>query len=152
MSIRPATFYPFGGKTPKPRRKGQGSYNQTSGIASRWVEPKFGQAVGQRSGRPKLMVADGLVTGRTPGLTDYTDSEQGALQRIDSYVAIKESQDRLAVAPPLPNDRPSMSESQRRSELKTLQLMFMQESMRGNDERMRKILKTASKIKGVPFK
>ena len=151
MSTRPATFYPFGARIPESRRKTQGSYNQTSGIASRWVEPKFGQAVGL-SGRPRLMVADGLVTGRTPGSTEYTESEHGALQRIDSYVAIKESQDRLAVAPPLPSDRVSMPESQRRSELKTLQLLFMQESMKGNDERMRKIVKTAAKINGVPYK
>lgn len=148
MSVRPSTFYPFGGR----RAGSQASYNQTSGIASRWIEPNFAQPISKRSGRPQPMVTDGLVLGTTPGKTDYTTSEVGALQRIDSYVTIKEAQDRLSVAARLPDVPPSMSEVQRNSELRTLQLMFMEQSMKGDDKKMRQILKTAAKIKGVPFK
>jgi len=119
-----------------PHNPNVGSFNQTSGIASRWIEPQFGQPISKTTNRP--VKTGGEIIGYTPYAPQNT-SEIGALGRIDSAVTVKEANDRLSIAPKLPDQNVTVSQAVKNRMLVDLQTKYMI-AARDNDVKEMKIL------------
>ena len=126
-----------------PHNPNVGSSNQTSGIASRWIDPLFGQPISQRTNRP--VKTGGDIIGFTPSSAQNT-SEIGALQRIDSAIVIKEANDRLALAPKLPNQNVTVDQATKNRMLNQLQIDYMAASRENDVKKMSKILEMGQRI------
>jgi len=131
-------YFSYGGITKQPER---GSAGQTSGIASKWIHPEFGQAIGNYSGKP--VVDREPIISMTPGKA-RTTSYHGALGRIDSAVKIIEPEGNLSKAPRLPNQDLTDSMMRKNMMMINMQKRFIEAEMSGNDEDMRRILSNAS--------
>lgn len=121
-----------------------GSSNQTEGIASRWVEPLFGQPISKTTNKP--VNRGGEIMGYTPYAPQNT-SEVGALGRIDSADVVRQANDMLAVAPRLPKQTSNLDKNTQNRMIIELQKQFINASMRDDNKEMRKIMERGQMIK-----
>ena len=129
-----SAFYAYGGITKDPK---QGSANQTSGIASRWIEPEFGQAIGKYSNKPVKDNESILGSNpQSPADTSYV----GALQRTDSMIRIIEPPGNLAKAPMLPNQKLSRDMISENMKILKAQNEFMMAQRNGDTSTMRRLM------------
>lgn len=136
-------YYGYGGMTKNPN---EGSANQTAGIASRWINPEFGQAIGKYSNAP-VKDSEKILSSNPQSPADT--SEVGALQRTDSMVRIVESPNNLAKAPRLPNQRLSRDMISKNLMMINSQNEFMLAQRRGDDKEMRRLLNKGSSIQSM---
>ena len=135
-----SSYYAYGGITRAPK---EGSYAQTSGIGSRWVNPEFGQPIGKYSNMP-VKDSEKILSSNphSPANTSYV----GALQRVDPMIRIVEQPGDLAKAPKLPNQKLTESMINNNRLMLNAQTSFMLAQKSGDNERMRQLMNRGSDI------